>query len=134
MENTRRMAGELVDERLGEVVRPHGDERRLVDDVISHPAAQALKKRLTRFALPGAKDDEIVRADLGRHAGLAVVARAGVVDRDIGRAAQSSLQNLGILGAEGLELRGQRRTTWRFEITTPMPLSSANIDSHVIWP
>ena len=108
MENAQGMAGELVDERLGEVVIAHGGERRLVDDVISRPAAQALKKRLARLALPGAKDGEIVRADLGRHPGLAAMAGAGVVDRDIGRAFEAGVQHCGVLGLEGLEPGGQK--------------------------
>ena len=121
VENARGMAGELVDERLGEVVIPHVGQRRLVDDVISRPAAQALKKRLARFALPSAKDGEIVRADLGGHAGLAAMAGAGVVDCDIGRAFEAGVQHRGVLGLEGFELGGQKAHHLALRDRHPMP-------------
>jgi hypothetical protein len=62
------------------------------------------------------------------------MAGAGVVDCDIGRAFEAGVQHRGVLGPEGFELGGQRRTTWRFEIANPMPVSSARIFSQVVWP
>ncbi len=102
------MAGELVDEGEAQIASPHGDERRLVDHVRGRAAQEIAQERQAGFARAGSKRGEGVGADLGRHAALALMAGAGVVDRDEGRATQSGLQNLGVLGPEHLELGGQQ--------------------------
>ena len=64
---------------------------------------------------------------------LAGMARPRIVDRDIG-ATKAGFQYSFILGAERLELAVSKRTTCRFEITTPMPLRRAVIRSQVTCP
>ena len=102
------MARELVDEGEAQIASPHVDERRLVDHVRGRAAQEIAQERQAGFARAGSKHGEGVGADLGRHAALALMARAGVVDRDEGSAAQSGLENLGVLGAERFELDGQQ--------------------------
>ena len=80
----RRMARERVDQGEAQIASPHVDERRLVDHVRGRAAQEVAQKREARLARAGAKNGEAVGADVGGKAGLALVARAGVVDGDEG--------------------------------------------------
>ncbi len=104
----RRMARERVDEAEAQIASPHVDERRLVDHVRGRAAQEIAQERQAGLARAGSKRGEAVGTDLGRHAALASMAGAGVVDRDEGSAAQSGLQHLGVLSAERLEPGGQQ--------------------------
>jgi hypothetical protein len=101
------MIGKFVDDGLGELAVLHIAEGRLVDHIERCGAAQPRQKRQPRFARTGAEHREGIGADLRGVAALAGVARAGVVDRDIG-AAEAGLQYGGVLGPEGVELDRQQ--------------------------
>jgi hypothetical protein len=81
-EDPRRAARELVEGRLGKVVVSHLDERGFIDDVAGRPAQEVAQKRQPRLAWTGAKHGEAIGADVNGEAGLALMARAGVFDRE----------------------------------------------------
>ena len=130
----RRMAGEPVDDRLGQIAGAHVGDRGRIDDVAGRPAQQAAQESQARLPRPGAERGEAVGADVGGEAGLAGVARAGVVDGDERRAAKPCRQHLLVLGAERLEFGGQQPHHLTFRDHHPRPASSARIRSQVICP
>ncbi len=79
-EDRRRAVRELVEGRLGKVVVSHVDERGFIDDVVGRPAQEVAQKRQPRLAWTGAKHGEAIGADVSGEAGLALMARSGVVD------------------------------------------------------
>jgi hypothetical protein len=99
------MASELVDD--DQAALPHIIERSVIDHIERGAAAKARQKRQARFGRAGAKDAKAIGADLRGVAALAGVARARIVDRDIG-AAQSRFQHSLILGAKRLQLGRQQ--------------------------
>ena len=72
------------------------------------PPSRRTQESQARFARPGAERGEPVGADVGGETAFAGMARAGVVDGDEGRAPQPRPQHRFILGAEILELGGQK--------------------------
>ena len=125
-------AGERVDDALREVACAHVGERGGIDPVGGNAAHQIAQERKARFARAGAKHRKAVGADLRAEARLAGVARAGVVDRDEGRACQARAQHARILGAERVQIGVMRRTSCRLEIATPRPVSSVDpLEGHL---
>src|SRR5208283_3185069 len=100
-ENARLMLLELADDDLRQVALFHIGKRGVVDHIERCAAAQPRQKRQARFGGAGAKRREVVGTDLRSVAVLAGMARARIVDRDIG-AAKTGFQYGFILGAERL--------------------------------
>ena len=73
---------ERVDDAVRQIGCAHVGFRRRVDRVARRSAEQIAQEREARLARPGAERGEPVRAELRRVAGLAGVARPGVVDAD----------------------------------------------------
>ena len=81
--NSRTSAlAERIDDAVRQIGRAHIGRRRRVDRVARRPAQEIAQEREARFARSGAERREPVGAELRRVAGLAGVARAGVVDAD----------------------------------------------------
>jgi hypothetical protein len=73
-------------------------------------------------------------ADLRGVAALAGMARARVVDRDIEAPPRPAFSTASSSARNVSSFAVSKRTTCRFEITTPMPLRSATIRSQVTCP
>src|SRR5215472_11597976 len=106
-ENPFLVIRELVDDGLRQLTVFHVVERRVVDHIECRATAQPRQKRLTRFTRAGAKYREAIGPDLRGVAALSGVARAGIVDRDIGPV-EAGVQHRFVFGAEGLELDRQQ--------------------------
>ena len=120
--------------RPGEGGRSHVDERGLIDHVARRPAQEVAQKRQPRLAWTRAKHGEAIGADVSGEAGLALMARAGVVDRDEREPPRPAVKTSSSSARNVSSLATNSRTTWRFEITTPAPFSNARIRSQVICP
>ena len=133
IEGERRMAGEVGDDILRQIGAAHVGDRRRVDDVAGRAAEQTPRKAKRDFPA-GAERGEPVGADVGGETAFAGMARAGVVHGDEGRAPQPRPQHRFILGAEILELGGQKPHHLALGDHQPRPVRSATILSQVIWP
>jgi len=76
-------AGERVDDAVRQIGCAHVGGGRRVDGVARRSAQEIAQEGEARLARPGAEGGEPVGAELRRKAGLAGVARAGVVDADV---------------------------------------------------
>jgi len=88
------MFGEPGDHLSGERTFAHIGERCVIDDVIAMAGAQQAEEVEAALGGGGGEGGEMGIADLGAEAILGLVARAGVVHRDPGRARKPGAQHI----------------------------------------
>ncbi len=133
--NSRTSApAERIDDAVRQIGRVHIGRRRRIDRVARRPAQEIAQEGEARFARSRAERGEPVGAELRRVAGLAGVARSGVVDADVSRGAKPGAEAASSSARNRSSLAVKSRTTWRFEIERPAAVSKVTIRSQVIWP
>jgi len=100
-------ARQRLDDAVRQIGRAHVGDSRRIDRVARRSAQKIAQEGEARLARPRTESREPVGAELRRVAGLAGVARPGVVDADASRGAQSGAEHGLLLGAEKVEPCGQ---------------------------
>jgi hypothetical protein len=102
------MLGEPSDHRAGQRALAHIGERRVIDDVIAMAGTQQAKEVEAALGWGGGEGREVGIADLGAEAIMRLVARAGVVHRDPGRARKGGAQHLARFPVKAVVVGGQQ--------------------------
>ena len=102
------MFGESGDHTAGQRAFAHIGERGVIDDVIAMAGAQQAEKIEAALRGGGGEGGEMGVADLGAKAVIGLVARAGVVHRDPGRARQPGAQYIARFVAKAILAGGQQ--------------------------
>ena len=122
------------DHQPREAPAAHVSQRLVVDHVVGGASPQKRQEVQPALRAGGGEPGKISVADVRAGAVHALVAGAGVIDRDPRRALEPALKHTGRLGRKSSLPAMRRRTTWRLEIAIPRSRNCATIRGTVTWP